>query len=56
MVLSDFLSKQNHDESNPHEVIPISFNIHNLLQENIIILECQKSIWYRHNPKLNLVE
>ena len=26
MVLSDFLSRQNHNNSNPHEIIPISFN------------------------------
>ena len=32
-VLSDFLSRQNHDNSNPHEVIPISFNMNNLLHE-----------------------
>ena len=31
MVLSDFLSRQDHDNSNPHKVIPISFNMHNLL-------------------------
>ena len=24
---------RSHDDSNPHEVIPISFNMHNLLQE-----------------------
>ena len=34
MVLSDFLSRQNNDESNPHEIIPISFNMHNVLQKN----------------------
>ena len=28
MVLSDFLSRQNDDDSNPHEIIPISFNMH----------------------------
>ena len=27
MVLSDFLSKQKMDESNPHEIIPISFTL-----------------------------
>ena len=27
MVLSDFLSRQHRDDSNPHEIIPISFNI-----------------------------
>ena len=33
MILSHFLSRQNHDDSNPHKVIPISFNMHNLLNE-----------------------
>ena len=33
MVLSDFLSRQN-DDSNPHEIILISFNMHEVLQEN----------------------
>ena len=27
MILSDFLSRQKHDDSNQHEIIPISFNI-----------------------------
>ena len=31
MVLSDFLSRQNNDNSNPHEIIPISFNMHQVL-------------------------
>ena len=26
MVLNDFLSRQKNDNSNPHEIIPISFN------------------------------
>ena len=34
MVLSDFLSRQNNDNSNPHEIIPISFIMHKVLQEN----------------------
>ena len=34
MVLSDSLSRQNNDDSNPHEIIPISFNMHKVLQEN----------------------
>ena len=33
MILSDFLSRQNHDDSNPHEIIPISFNMYGILQE-----------------------
>ena len=31
MILSDFLSRQKHDDSNPHEVIPISFNMKDIL-------------------------
>ena len=27
MILSDFLSRQKQDDSNPHEIIPISFNM-----------------------------
>ena len=32
MILSDFLSRQKHDDSNPHEIIPISFNMQSILQ------------------------
>ena len=35
MVLSDFLSRQNNDNSNPHEIIPISFNRYQVLHKNI---------------------
>ena len=31
MILSDVLSSQKHDNSNPHEIIPISFNMQNVL-------------------------
>ena len=31
IILSDFLSRQKCDDSKPHEIIPISFNIHNVL-------------------------
>ena len=34
MVLSDFLSRQTNDNSNPHEIISISFNMYKVLQEN----------------------
>ena len=34
MILSDFLSRQIKDDSNPHEIIPISFNIWDTLQDN----------------------
>ena len=29
-----FLSRQNNDNSNPYKIIPISFNMHKVLQEN----------------------
>ena len=31
MILSDFLSRQKIDDSNPHKIIPISFNMRNIL-------------------------
>ena len=34
LVLSDFLSKKIKDDSNLHEIIPISFNIKKILKEN----------------------
>ena len=34
MVLSHFLSRQLGDDSNTHEIIPISFNIKEILKEN----------------------
>ena len=32
MILSDFLPRQKHDDSNPHEIIPTSFNMQSILQ------------------------
>ena len=32
MILSDSLSRQKQDDSNPHEIIPIFFNVQNILQ------------------------
>ena len=34
MVLRDFLSRQHGDNSNLHEIIPISFNMGKILQQN----------------------
>ena len=39
MILSGFLSRQTHDNSNPHDIIPISFNIHNTLHERYYKIE-----------------
>ena len=33
MILSDFLSRQMYDMSDPHEIIPISFNMYTTLHE-----------------------
>ena len=33
MVLSNFTSRQKHDNSNPHEIISISFNMHDILHK-----------------------
>ena len=34
MVLSNFLSRQNNNDSNPHKIMPVSFNMHQILYEN----------------------
>ena len=34
MVLSDFLSRQQGDKSDPHQIIPISFNMKQILRKN----------------------
>ena len=39
MVLSDFLLRQKHDNSNPHEIIPISFNTYKILNDNYYNIE-----------------
>ena len=33
MILSDFLSRQKHDYSDTHRILPISFNMYGILQE-----------------------
>ena len=39
MILSNFLSRQKkHDNSNPHEIIPISFNMQSLLHARYYII------------------
>ena len=39
MILSDFLSRQKHGDSNPHDIIPIPFNMHNILHKRYYNLE-----------------
>ena len=35
MILSDFLLQQNNDDSNPNEIIPISFDMSKILENNL---------------------
>ena len=35
MILSDFLLQQNNDDSNPNEIIPISFDMYKILESNL---------------------
>ena len=39
MILGNVLSRQTHDNSNPHEIIPISFNMYNVLYETYYRIE-----------------
>ena len=39
MILSDFLSRQTHNDSNPHEIIHIPFNMYNILYETYCSIE-----------------
>ena len=41
MILSDFLSLQNNNSSNPSEIIPISFNTYSILEDNRNIDICK---------------
>ena len=39
MILSDFLSQQDNDDSNPNKIIPISFDMYKIM-ENIFLVYC----------------
>ena len=43
MILSDFLSQQKNNDSDPSEVIPISFNAYDILEENRNIDICKRN-------------
>ena len=53
MVLSDFLSRQNNDDSDPHEIIHISFNMYKVLHKNYYNT---KITYCKQDPKPDLVE
>ena len=42
MILGDFLSRQTHDNSDLHDIIPISFNVHNTLHERYYKIETEE--------------
>ena len=37
MILSDFLVQQKNDDSNPNEIIPISFDMYQVLEDNFYL-------------------
>ena len=42
MILNDFLSRQEIDKSNPHEIIPISFDMKTILNDRYYKVEEEK--------------
>ena len=55
MVLSDFLSRKHVDNSDPHQIIPISFNMKELLKQNYQTY-VEDIFWYKLGSKLKLKE
>ena len=43
MILNDFLSRQGTDKSNPHEIIPISFDMKAILNDKYYNVEEEES-------------
>ena len=41
-ILSNFLSRQTHHNSNPHEIIPISCNMYKALHKSYYIIETKE--------------
>ena len=42
MIVSDFLWRQTHDDSNLHDIIPFSFNMHSMLHERYYNIETKE--------------
>ena len=42
MILCDFLLRQTHSDSDPHDIIPTSFNMHNTLHKNYYNIEIEE--------------
>ena len=45
MILSDFLSQQDNDDSNPNKIIPISFDMYKILENNLNNLDKNYSFY-----------
>ena len=59
MILSDFLSRQKIDDNNPHEIILISFNMREALQErdfNLYNMRIDDKYLVQTRSQMNLVE
>ena len=54
MILSDFLSRQKHDNSSPHEIIPISFIMQNVLHSMYYNIGGRKEGKYLVQTKLQV--
>ena len=54
MILSDFLSRQTHDDSNPHEIIPISFNMYKALYETYNSIEMKEQYLVQTQSQMKL--
>ena len=44
MVLSDFLSRQKTDDSNPHELIPISFSLRDKVSDYFYCIDNESNL------------
>ena len=56
MILSDSLSRHRMDISNPHEIIPISFDIQAILKDRYYNRGKDSRYLIQHDPKPKLEE
>ena len=52
MILSNFLSRQMHDTSNLHEIIPVSFNMYNTLYDTYYRIEPTDKYLVQMQPQM----
>ena len=51
MILSDFLSRQTHNDSDPHDIFPIFFNMHNTLHKKYHNIEMNERYLVQTNSQ-----